>query len=48
MDNIDKNSVGVNITMDNNTKHVAFGFYVVVVFIAFVRLITSFKSKGIR
>lgn len=43
----DKNSVGVNISMDTNTKHVAFGFYIVVVFVAFVKLITSFKSKGI-
>ena len=41
----DKNSVGVNVTMDNNSKHVAFGFYIVVTFIAFVKLVTSFNKK---
>lgn len=43
--NNDKNSVGLNVVMDNNTKHIAFGFYIVVVFIAFVKLVTSFNKK---
>lgn len=42
---VDKNSVGVNVSMDNNTRNVAFGFYIVVVFIAFVKLVTSFNKK---
>lgn len=41
----DKNSVAVNITMDTNARNVAFGFYIVVVFIAFVKLVTSFNKK---
>ena len=41
----DKNSVGVNITMDTNARNVAFGFYIVVVLIAFVKLVTSFNKK---
>jgi len=41
----DKNSVGVNVVMDNNTKQIAFGFYIVIVFITFVKLVTSFNKK---
>lgn len=43
---VDKNSVGVNVSMDNNTRNVVFGFYIVVVFIAFVKLVTSFNKKN--
>ena len=41
----DKNSVGVNISIDNNTRNVVFGFYILVTIIAFVKLITSFNKK---
>lgn len=41
----DKNSVGVNVVMDNNTKQIAFGFYIVIAFITFVKLVTSFNKK---
>ena len=42
---VDKNSVGVNVSIDNNTRNVVFGFYIVVVLIAFVKLVTSFNKK---
>lgn len=42
---VDKNSVGVNVSIDNNTRNVVFGFYIVVVLIAFVKLIVSFNKK---
>ena len=42
----DKNEVKVNVKIDDNTKKVAIGFYITVAFVAFVKLILSFKSKA--
>ena len=42
----DKNEVKINIKVDDNAKKIAIGFYITVAFVAFVKLILSFKSKA--
>jgi hypothetical protein len=42
---LDKNEVKININADDNVKKIAMGFYVTVAFVAFIKLILSFKSK---
>ena len=42
----DRNEVKINIKVDDNTKKIAIGFYITVAFVAFVKLILSFKQKA--
>ena len=42
----DKTEVKINIKADDNVKKIAIGFYVTVAFVAFVKLILSFKPKA--
>lgn len=42
----DRNEVKINIKVDDNAKKIAIGFYITVAFVAFVKLILSFKPKA--